>query len=156
VATPWPFVHELACAGCGKHSTWVEVRRVNGGWNFVCSGVCAGNGPSGVSISDHGAESLTVAFVDAQNFDAMPGAGLYDNAGYCLGYPLPYCFAYWDPSGSATGFARKGIGRASTLIGRQCCGLCSFSVWYDRITGSACAPPLHSPMVPSSRGQLEG
>ncbi len=34
----------------------------------------------------------------------------------------------------------------------SCCGLCSYSVWHDRVTESACALPLHSPMVANSRG----
>lgn len=110
---PSPLIVELKCHVCGKRASRVELRGPNGDgtWRFLYEGIEAGNG-SGDDIPAVDAMAIARAFSQPLTFEAVHGAGLYDDAGMCSQCSVPYCHEHWNVSSDGFGQCPEGHGKS--------------------------------------------
>ncbi len=118
------------CAVCGKSDSVVELiapgqrpdgwdtwssdaqdaystRFDPGSWHFISRGIVRNSG-SGLDISATKAAVIRHAFHEPLLFEAVHGAGLYDDAGFCAECKVPYCKTHWDPDDGSWGTCPHG------------------------------------------------
>lgn len=85
--------------------------RVEERWRFIYRGIESGNG-WGDDIEEDEAARLSHAFTQPLTFERVHTAGLFDDAGFCQGCAVPYCFDHWNDPARAAGTCPNGHWRS--------------------------------------------
>lgn len=88
------------CAVCGRVAAEAALRKAVDRWNLVYTGIVAGTGPSGRTVTRHHARLVVRAFRRPYRCEKFERADLHDQAGFCIRCKTVYCWVHW---GSPTG-----------------------------------------------------
>lgn len=80
-------------------------------WWFIYEGVESGNG-IGNAVSVEEADRIRAAFAEPLAFDAIRGADLYDDAGFCGACGVAYCPQHWHVDRGGYGRCPAGHGKS--------------------------------------------
>ncbi len=133
---PVPFVAEPTCAVCGKPATRIEliapggrpaqwgewspdrraafqnaIARYGDSWWLMYEGLAGGNGNGGPADTGK-AQRISDAFTPPLSFARVHQADFYDDAGFCAGCDVAYCYWHWNPSSTEYGHCPQGHGKS--------------------------------------------
>ena len=80
-------------------------------WHLLYEGIGAGNG-LGSDIPPEQAERIAHAFTEPFTFDKVHAAGFSDDAGFCQGCGVAYCYKHWGVSTTGYGICPRGHGKS--------------------------------------------